>query len=282
MDKNISVVIPAYNEEKTISKVISDIKALLGQYGFESEIVVVDDGSTDDTSRIIKKLDVVIVTISPNRGYGRAIKRGIEKARYEMVMITDGDGTYTTESMKELLESRLDYDMLVGARRNIDPSLIKKPAKWFVNKLAGYITGVKIPDLNSGLRIFKREKAVRFFKLLPDGFSLTSTLTIAMLNDGDKVQYAEIEYRKRKTKSKFHPISDTINLISFIFQTTIYFNPLKVFVPLSIVLFIFGISALLYRIFYGGFGVVSVIFFLAALQILSIGLIADLIGKQLK
>ncbi len=280
MNKNLSVVIPAYNEEKTISKVITDIKSLLEEYGFKSEIIVVDDGSTDNTSRILKDLDVETVTMKPNRGYGKAVKTGIKKSRYELIMLTDGDGTYTPESMKKLIENSREYDMLVGARRNIDPSPIKKPAKWIINKLAGYITGVKIPDLNSGLRVFRKSKALKHFRLLPDGFSLTSTITIAMLNHGDRVEYTEIEYIKRKTKSKFHPISDTTNLISFIFQTTIYFNPLRIFIPVSLFMFICGTAALIYRILRGGLIAVSIIFFLASLQILSMGLIADLIGKK--
>jgi hypothetical protein len=176
--------------------------------------------------------------------------------------------------------------MVVGARtgKNVKIPLIRKPAKWFINKLANYLSGMKIPDLNSGLRIMKKSDIERFFHFLPSGFSFTTTITLALLVNNYPVKYFPITYAKREGKSKIRPIKDTLNFIQLIIRTILYFNPLKVFVPLSISLVILALLLLAGSWFYLGkimdvtFGVIV----MTSVMVLAIGLLADLIDKRIQ
>lgn len=274
-----SIIVPAFNEEKAIEKVIADLKVYLEQ---ECEIIVVNDGSFDQTKEILKRIpDIKIVEHSENRGYGAALKSGIKNSRGEYILIIDADGTYPIKSIRELIAQKEDYDMVVGARINPTRHIpfMRRPAKWALNRLAGYLTGVKIPDVNSGLRIIKKDVLNRFIHLLPDGFSFTTTITLALLTNNFQVKYLPINYYKRKGKSKIRPIRDTLYFFKLIIKVTLYFNPFKVFFPLSVIIFIAAIIV----------GVVSILFAqrladttftilcATALQTFFFGLIAELI-----
>ena len=175
--------------------------------------------------------------------------------------------------------------MVVGARvgSKVKIPLIRKPAKWFITKLASYLTGTKIPDLNSGLRVMKKEVVEKYIRILPDGFSFTSTITLAMLTNGYSVKYVPIDYFRRYGKSKIKPIQDTLNFIQLIIRTVLYFNPLKVFVPLSLFLVLLAFLVLLGSWVLTGkvmdvtFGVVL----MTAVMVMTIGMLADLIDKRL-
>ncbi len=224
-----SMIIPTYNEEECIIKTVNH---LIGMNWKEfPEIIVVDDGSEEKVSNL-KGLDLEKVQIyrhEQSRGYGAALKTGISNARNECIVITDADGTYPNERIPELVEmyEKGNFDMVVGARvgKNVKIPLIRRPAKWLISKLANYLTEKKIPDLNSGLRVMKKEVVEKYSNILPDGFSFTSTITLAMLTNGYSVEYVPIDYFERKGKSKIRPIRDTLNFIQLIIRNVLYINP---------------------------------------------------------
>ena len=177
----------------------------------------------------------------------------------------------------------MNYDMVVGARvaGNVKIPLIRKPAKLFINKLANYLAEKKIPDLNSGMRIIKKEIIQQFVKILPNGFSFTVTITLAMLTNDYQIKYIPINYNERKGKSKIRPIHDTLNFIQLIIRTVMYFNPLKIFVPLSFFFVIPGIGFLIRDILALNLAQSSILLIVTGALILSIGMLADLIHKKL-
>lgn len=284
VDSVLSVVIPAFNEEKGISKVIIDLKAILDNTHLQYEIIVVDDGSSDKTSEIVQKHNFVRMVQHPiNRGYGASLKTGIKAAKGNLILITDADGTYPNEYIPELLEYSDKYDMVVGARtgKNVHIPLYRRPAKMFLNKLANYLVGIKIPDINSGMRLFKKEDSMKYFHILPSGFSFTTTITLAYLSDNLTVKYIPINYNKREGSSKIRP-TDFINFIILTLKTITYFNPLKIFLPISAIIFLIAIVLFLYSKFIVGetFDDSVMMLIIGAIQIGLFGLIADLIVKR--
>jgi glycosyltransferase involved in cell wall biosynthesis len=276
-----TVIIPVYNECVSIGSTISEIKKLSGKF----EIVVVDDGSTDGTLELAMKTGVKVLRHNENRGYGASLKTGIRNARYNKIVITDGDGTYPNEKITELVKifENENLDMVVGARtsRNVKIPLLRRPAKWFIAKLAIFLTNKKIPDLNSGLRVMKKSVVQKYIRLLPDGFSFTTTITIAMLTNTYNVKYVPIDYFKRSGKSKIRPLRDTFNFVVLIIRMVLYFDPLKIFLPLSLPLIVTGFFLILFQvIYYQNVTSVSVIICLGGVQLLSIGMLADLIDKR--
>lgn len=277
-----SIVIPAYNEAGSLEKTISQIQSLPGKF----EIIVVDDGSTDGTYECARKSDVKVVQHPVNRGYGASLKTGIRYACYEKIVITDADGTYPNDRIPDLVNifDGNGFDMVVGARTNKKAQipLIRRPAKAFITLLASYLSRRPIPDLNSGLRVMKKSVLERYIHLLPDGFSFTSTITLAMLTNGYNVKYVRINYFKRKGKSKIRPISDTLNFIQLIIRMVLYFSPLRIFLPLSLLLLISGFALMVFQsIAYQNIGTISVIIILGGVQLLAIGMLADLIDKRM-
>lgn len=281
----VSIIIPAYNEREGISHVIESLQVLRERHGYRWEIIVVDDGSTDGTPDIVKKIqDVVLVSHSLNRGYGAAIKTGICHAKYDTLIISDADGTYSVNDISRLLAQLSTSEMVVGDRGSYKSNipLVRRPAKWMINKLANYLTGTKILDLNSGLRAMKKDVVMKFSHLLPDGFSFTTTITLAMLTNNYGVKFIPIEYKKRSGKSKIRPIRDTLNFVQLIIRTVLYFDPLKIFLPISMFFFIASVAVLIlsYLFTQKVMDITTVILFISGVQILAIGMIADLIDKR--
>lgn len=280
-NKPVSVIIPAFNEEEGIEKVLAQLKSL--NLGEKSEIIVVDDGSTDQTFRMASVNGVKVIRHEQNMGYGAALKAGIRHAKNEIIVISDADGSYPIKDIPIFLVDMEHADMVVGARvgKKAHIPFYRKPAKWFINKLANHLSGIKIPDLNSGLRAMCKEKVERFFSILPEKFSFTTTITLAFLTNGYSVKYIPIEYYKRKGKSKIHPIKDTLNFIQLIIRTIMYFNPLKIFLPLSFTFFIASATVLIVSWLSGRvMDITTTILFVAGIQLLAIGMIADLIDKR--
>lgn len=284
----LSVVIPAYNEERGIVPVLSELRGVLAEAGVDAEIVVVDDGSTDGTSGALDRsgLPVRVVRNPRNLGYGASLRRGIAAASGDWILITDADGTYPASEIPELIARTSGNDMVVGARVKAGAAipLLRRPPKWVLAKLADYLTGTRIPDLNSGLRLMRREALAPFLSLTPDGFSFTTTVTLAMLTSGLSVAFVPIDYKTRVGSSKIRPIRDTLNFLQLIIRTVMYFNPLKVFVPASLALFAFSAGIFLYsslcleRLL----DTTVTILFVGGVQLLAIGMLADLVGKRLK
>ena len=250
MVNNVSIVIPAYNEENGIVNVINEIETLLIEKNINSEIVIVDDGSTDKTKEKVSSTNARLIEHQQNRGYGAALKTGIKASIYDQIAIIDADGTYPVNYLIELIDNKKNYDMVVGARigKNVSIPLIRRPAKWALNKLANFLTNYKIPDLNSGLRLFKKNSLLKFLHILPDGFSFTTTITIAMITNNFNVKYIPIDYEKRIGKSKIRPIYDTLNFISLITRMVIYFKPLRVLMPIGLTLLTIDLVKIIYDI----------------------------------
>ena len=284
MTKTTTIVIPAYNEEVGIHHIL-DLVTRLEKNDYE--IIVVDDGSTDNTYSVASSYnDVTVISHPRNIGYGAAIKTGIKKAQGTLIAIIDADGTYPANKIPELVAyaHNMKCDMVIGARdrKSVNIPSLRKPAKWVLSVLAEYLTSTKIPDLNSGLRVFKKDIVKQFDAVLSNQFSFTTTITLAMLSHGCTVAYIPVEYENRKGDSKIRPIRDTIRFVELIIRTTVYFRPLRVFMPASTILFLIGFLMLLYRIFVAEqFGTTIALFFLAAFQMFSIGLVAELINVRM-
>lgn len=280
-----SIIIPVFNEVESVEKALEETNMVVSD--FECEIIVVDDGSSDGTLNLIENYPVEVIKHQRNRGYGAALKTGIHHAKYDLICIIDADGTYPAQRIPDLVQTLVkgNFDMVVGARtgENVNVPLIRRPAKWVINILANYLCDFKIPDVNSGLRVMKREAVEKFMRILPDGFSFTSTITIAMLTNGHSVEYLPLNYFFRIGRSKIRPIKDTFNFIQLIIRTALYFNPLKVFIPLSLFLVLlafivlFGSFLFLGRAMDVTFGVIL----MTGVLVLAIGMLADLIDKRI-
>jgi glycosyltransferase involved in cell wall biosynthesis len=277
---DLSVVIPAYNEADGIAPVVTELAAVLTRSGIEHEIVVVDDGSTDGTSEAVQQLADTLQAVRlarhpRNRGYGAALKTGIRSARAEVIAITDADGTYPAEPLPEL------YRRLVAERADmVVGPLVRRPAKAVLRRLANYLSGHRIPDLNSGLRVFRRDAAIERFNLISNGFSFTTTITLALLARDGHVVFVPIDYRKRTGSSKIRPIADTFNFVVLILRVSVYFEPLKVFLPVSGLLAAAGLAYAGLQVRQGNLGEGPVLLLVTALQILLVGLIADMISRK--
>lgn len=285
----VTFVVPAYDEERGIAGVVERLAAL--KLAVPVEILVVDDGSKDGTAGVLETLrprfpDLAVVRHPRNKGYGAALKTGFVRARHDVVVITDGDGTYPEAKIADLLACIDDgADMAVGSRTGADVNipLVRRPAKAFLRWLASYLAGTRIPDLNSGLRAIRRELVVRYRPILPDGFSFTTTITLAALTNDHRVDYVPIDYAKRSGRSKIRPIRDTLGFTQLIVRTVLYFNPLKVIYPVAG----FVLAALLASLYYDTCVVSppnlsdkTTLLAMAMMNVLSVGLLADLLDKR--
>lgn len=282
----LSVIIPAYNEEDSVISTYNELNQSLQDLEIAYEIIFVDDGSTDNTAERIRSLDnnAILIQHPVNRGYGAALKSGIRAAKGTFILITDADGTYPHTDIPRLWEHAKTYDMVVGSRtgEDVKVQLYRKPAKWLLNHLANYLSGYKIPDLNSGFRIFKREDSIKYFNIICDGFSFTTTITLSYLASGRLIKYVPINYFPRVGNSKIKPFKDGLNFILLIITATTYFNPMKVFIPISAVFLVAGLITFVYSaLILGQFmNVTTTIFGVAAIQTALFGLLADLIVKR--
>ena len=283
-----SIIVPAYNEEHGIGPMLEQLQQVMAECGLPYEILVVDDGSQDATAEVADQYeDVIVLRHRTNQGYGAALKTGIRHAQYELVCITDADGTYPNERIPELVTRLVgsDYDMVVGARtgEHVAIPLIRRPAKWAIGRLANFVAGEPIPDLNSGLRVFRREAALPLFSLLPGGFSFTTTITLAMLSNGYLVDYVPINYHARVGKSKINPVKDTLNFVRLILRIALYFAPLKIFLPLGGALMLLAVAWGLFSWSVLGklADVSTLVIVMTAVQVATVGLLAELINRRL-
>jgi len=281
MENNeISIVIPAYNEENAISESIQTINSVMRETSMQYEIIVVDDGSSDKTAERAKKEDARVIQLEENMGYGAALKTGIRRSSYETIVIIDADGTYPADMIPALVDALGDYDMVVGARTgdHVQAPKVRAPAKWVLKKLASYLAGRPIPDLNSGLRVIRKSLVKRFVHLLPQGFSFTTTITLASLCSGSLVKYVPINYYARVGTSKIRP-SHAFEFLLLIIRTIVYFNPLKVFLPIGAIFFTGGMIKFIYDVYIGNFSETALLGFVGAMVVWAIGLLSDQISK---
>jgi hypothetical protein len=195
-------------------------------------------------------------------------------------VITDADGTYPAGSIPVLLGELGEYDMVVGARigEHVAIPLVRRPAKWFLRKLASYLAGRQIPDLNSGLRVMRKPLVKRFEHLLPSGFSFTTTITLASLCSGSLVRYSPIDYHKRIGDSKIRP-GHAVEFLLLILRTIVYFNPLKIFIPMGAVFFLGGLTKFVYDVYIGNFSETALLGFLGGAILWAMGLLSDQMSR---
>lgn len=281
----LSVVVPVYNEENGVLNTLRDIVKSLDGY-VQYEIIVVNDGSTDNTLNIIRGSDIKglsVVNHLENLGYGRALYDGIIASRYDCIAIIDGDGSYPANSIKELYEHYPDYDMIVGARSGqaYKQSSLKSFARIIFNYLAEYASGRKIPDINSGLRIFRKDVVIEFQDSLCAGFSFTTTITLIFMLNHYFVKYVSIEYLNREGKSKVRHFRDTLRAAQIIVETILLYNPIKLFLMLAVINTAFGLILGIFNHFVINSGFISMLAAICASSFIPI-FTAGLLAVELK
>ena len=275
----ISIVIPAYNEGEGIKDVLNGIRDTLKE-DLDYEILVVDDGSTDETAEIVKNEGVRLIQHSYNRGYGAALKTGTKHARGDFVLYMDADSQHNPKDIIELLKHMNKNDMVVGARtKESSIPFTRRIGKTILTFIANYLSETKIPDLNSGLRLVRKNVVIEFIHLLPNTFSFTTTITLACIKSGYNIKYVPINTTERVGDSKINPFRDGFRFIMLILRTVVLFDPLKVFLPVSIVLFIFGFLELVREVVFSlSIWSTSMLLLLSSILIFFFGLLADQIS----
>ncbi|MFC1572479.1 glycosyltransferase family 2 protein [Candidatus Eisenbacteria bacterium] len=284
---DFSVVIPCFNKDRAIGLTVDQRRESLAASD-SYEMIFVDDGSTDETVAILANLAskdkrIRVIRHERNRGYGAALKTGIRRAIGELIVITDADGSYPNERIPELVALSKDADMVVGARTaaNVSYPLIRKIPKLFLKAHCTWLAGQPIPDMNSGLRVFRRDLAERFLNILPDGFSFTTTITLAMMTNHYEVRYIPIGYNPRIGKSKIRPIHDTLDFFLLILRTGTYFAPTRVFLPLAGILGLGFLASLCYDLFaLSNLTDKTVLLLLFSMNTALFALLADMIDKR--
>ncbi len=280
----ISVIIPAFNERDAIHDTVVAARSTLETAGlFGGEIVVVDDGSSDDTGTIAAAAGARVLRNLENIGYGFSLKRGIAAAANDTIVITDADGTYPIDRIPDLLARYGEgWDMVVGARTgdHYRESAIKAPLRAALKRLVEFTAGRVIPDPNSGLRVFSRDAIKPFFPHLSDSFSFTTSSTLAYMLKKKTVLYVDIDYRRRIGKTKVRLIRDSLRTTQYIISAIAYYNPLKLFIIMSSFLGIFGVLSLAAGLFLNGAGIGAGVTALSASAVVfALGLLAEQINQ---
>ncbi|TVQ85339.1 MAG: glycosyltransferase family 2 protein [Chromatiaceae bacterium] len=280
-----SVVIPAYNEAAAIGESVAAIRVALAATD-DVEILVIDDGSTDSTAAAARAAGAVVLMHPHNVGYGRALKSGILAAKYDTIVIIDADLTYPASAIPLLIDRyALGFDMVVGARtgHHYQGSIFKGPLRRLLQFLVEFSAGRAVPDANSGLRVFSRNTIVPYLPHLCDTFSFTTSLTLGYMMTGRFVHYLPISYHQRVGQTKVRLILDALRTLQYIVQAIIYYNPLKIFLLLTLITTVLSVLGFLlaavtglhapYYLGIGGLLVTIVIF--------ALGLLADLLRQIL-
>ena len=281
------MVLPVYNERGHLKEEIDRIREALAASGLTYEIIVVDDGSDDGSEVDLPSIEGIrLIRHGTNRGSGSARRTGTTAARGRVVVWTDVDMTYPNERIPEFVAAVDGCDHVVGARTTEQGTkrFFRVPAKWFIRRLASYLTNTDIPDLNSGLRAFRRDVAMQYVHHLPSGFSCVTTLTMSFLSNGYQVKYVPIEYFPRAGTSKFHWWRDTKRYLMQVVRMSLSYNPLKVFMPIGLTTLAVGIVKLAYDWIDRDFRLAAntLLILLASLQAIAVGLLADLVVRVTK
>lgn len=281
----ISILIPAYNEAGIILNTISEIKDICQKNHITHyELIVINDGSTDDTLEKLQQTDAVVIHHPHNIGYGRSLKDGIRAAKHDVIVILDADGTYPADYIPILLaEYQNGFDMVVSARtgKHYKESLIKSPLRRILRFIVEFAAERKIPDINSGLRVFSKHKVLPMLSRLCNTFSFTTSMTLGFMLSGFFVKYIEIPYHQRHGKTKVKLFKDSLRTLQYILQAINYYNPIKLFLLfmgfcllLSCLFFIIALVTHLRTLFTLGVGAA-----LLGLVVLCFGLLADLLKQ---
>jgi glycosyltransferase involved in cell wall biosynthesis len=287
-----TIVLPCYNEREHVLDEVERICAAMDASGLPYELLAIDDASTDDTLTLLlgarsRYPAMRVMPFRRNGGSGTARRIGTLDARGDIVVWTDADMTYPNERIPELVQLLLDdptYDQVVGARTTEEGThkILRVPAKWIIRKIAERLSNSEIPDLNSGLRAFRRSVSLPYLRLLPPGFSCVTTITLAFLSNQHDIKYVPIDYAKRSGTSKFHFVKDAYRYILQVLRMVMYFNPLKVLMPPALWLILIGLVKGVYDLFahFGRFAVNTVLIFITGMLIAALALLADLIVRS--
>ncbi len=240
---DVTIILPVYNEVEHLREEIDRIRTAMDASEYSYEIIVVDDGSTDGSGEVAATIgDVRVMRFLQNRGSGSARKAGTAAARGRVTVWTDVDMTYPNDTIPQLVKELDGYDQVVGARRTEEGTMkgLRVPAKWFIRRLASFLTQTKIPDLNSGFRAFRTDVARQYIRHLPAGFSCVTTMTMTFLSGGYSVKYIPIDYAKRAGESKFHPVKDTRRYGTQVVRMVLSYSPLRIFLPVGFALLTLG------------------------------------------
>jgi glycosyltransferase involved in cell wall biosynthesis len=282
---SLSIIVPAYNEEDGIQSFLEELqKEIKRNQNADVDLIVVDDGSTDKTAEIIGKIpDIAVLYHKHNYGYGAALKTGINAARFDNIAIIDADNSYYCEDIFRLFPFIDQNDMVVGQRTGDihERMKLRRFAKWFLIKLAEYLTKSRIPDINSGLRIIDKAALEKFSYLLPDTFSFTTTITLAILTNMGNVHFESIKVKERTGRSKIKPIKDSMRFFYQILTTILCFKPVRIFMPITFCFLFLGIFFGLFSFYFleKFMDTTTILCFITSLQFLGISLVAELIVR---
>jgi glycosyltransferase involved in cell wall biosynthesis len=281
----ISVIIPALNERNGIVETIARAKAVLdGAELTPYEIIVVDDGSSDGTGALAEQAGAKVLRHAHNIGYGRSLKDGIRAASYDMIVISDADGSYPMEAIPALVARFNEgFDMVVGARTgpNYRESMLKSPLRAVLKTIVEFTANREIPDINSGLRVFKRQIAISYFEHVSDLFSFTTSLTLAYMMNAKFVDYIPIDYKERIGRSKVNLFRDSLRTLQYVLEACTYYNPLKIFVLLAMICMALAVVSLVGGVIFqvvSGF-VLGVGAILLSILVVAMGLLAVLLKQ---
>jgi glycosyltransferase involved in cell wall biosynthesis len=271
--RSVTVIVPALNEAGAIGQVVHDLGARYPEY----EILVVDDGSTDNTGRLAATAGARVIRHEWNKGYGASLRTGCRQARGEVVVCFDGDGQHDPDDVGRLVREIGGYDMVVGTRsRDSHEPLVRRPGKFILNVFANFLAGVKIPDVNSGFRAFKRDVILRYLHLMPTGFSFSTTSTFAMLKSGRPVKWVPIRVAKRIGTSSVSQVRHGLQTLLLMVRLTTLFEPLKVFLPISAAFLLVAIGFLVANLAAGRtVPQTSVITSVSSVMVFLMGLVMD-------
>ncbi|MEA3415143.1 MAG: glycosyltransferase family 2 protein [Thermodesulfobacteriota bacterium] len=279
MNKDVSIIIPAYNEAQTIGDMVSKTRALYPDF----EIIVIDDGSTDDTEAAAKDAGATVYSHPYNIGNGAAIKSGIRIASGNILVFMDGDGQHDPEDIAKLLEYLPEFDMVVGARSKADHAPLGRTfGNTAYNWLASYVAKFRVEDLTSGFRAVKSDIAHNLLYLLPNSYSYPTTLTLSVLRNGRTVKYIPIKAKMRRSgKSGISMFKDGVRFFMIIIKICTLYSPFRIFLPVSFGLFVLGIAYYLYTyISMGRFTNMSALLFTTSIVIFMIGLVSEQICQM--
>lgn len=281
-----SIIIPAYNEEGGIALVVDGIRSTLEKSEYSDfEVIVVDDGSTDQTAKLAEESGARVVKNVQNIGYGFSLKQGIKAANHDTIVIADADGTYPVEMIPVLLRKYDEgFDLVVGQRTGAHyrESLIKSPLRYVLKWLVEFTVGRRVPDVNSGLRVFSRELVMTLFSRLSNKFSFTTSQTLAYMLHMKYVHYVPIDYAARIGKSKVRLFHDSLGALQMIVSAIIYFNPLKLYLILCLISASMGAVTIFFGLYWNVIEAVllGVLAFLITIVIAALGLLAENIRQQ--
>ena len=278
-ESDVSIIIPAHNEARHIGNVVSHILALHPDF----EIIVIDDGSTDGTGDMAREAGAIVYRHPYNIGNEAAIKSGVRIASGRVLVFMDADGQHDPGDLDRLLQYFPEFDMVVGARpKGEQASKVRAMGNRIYNRLASYVTNFPVQDLTSGFRAMKSDLARNLLYLLPNTYSYPTTLTLGMLRSGKSVKYVKINAQSRKTgKSDIRIIKDGVRFFMIIVRICTFYSPLKIFLPISMVLFLTGLAYYCYTFFISGrFTNMSALLFTTSILIFMLGLISEQISQM--